>query len=583
MKIKKGLKIWGMGFLVLLSAAAAARAEGPPWAEQAVLAREAGWVAGETSLSPLPPDDLKRRLGVRPPHEFVGPQKMRPAMALQAPSLPERLDWRNNGGNFVSPVRDQGNCGSCWSFSAAGALESYLMIVNQTPGQAVDLAEQILVSCCPECSEWLGGCLGGWPHIAAEFLREKGTAAESCYPYTQTDGSCSEACPSWLSSAQKMVDWNWVTTPNKASNVEALKNALYAHGPLSVSLAVYQDFYSYRSGIYKRTSSWLSGYHAVVLVGYDVRERYFIIKNCWGSTGWGESGYIRMSYDTVTDCRGDLDDPSNSNPGVCLGYMAIAFSPSPFAGKVTSVNSASYAGLELARDSIVTAFGSDLALGPVSSSSLPLPTDLGGTTVKITDNKKRDSLAPLFSVAPGQVNFLLPPEAAPGLAAVTITSGNGAVSTGSLQIARRYDSYTWEPYASVAPGLFSANADGKGVVAANAVRVKKDGSQVYEPVAQYDPEQKKFVPVPIDLGPETEQVYLCLYGTGIRALPSAAAAAVKIGGVDAPVTYVGPQGYYIGLDQINVRLPRSLVGRGEAEILLTVDGKPANALRVKIR
>jgi uncharacterized protein (TIGR03437 family) len=263
--------------------------------------------------------------------------------------------------------------------------------------------------------------------------------------------------------------------------------------------------------------------------------------------------------------------------------MALAYSPSPFAGKVTPVNSASYSGLELARDSIATAFGSNLAVAPVSSTSLPLPTDLGGTTVRITDNQKKEHLAPLFSVTPGQVNFLIPAQAAPGLAAVTVTGGNGAVSTGSLQIARGYEAYTWEPYASVAPGLFSANADGKGVAAANAVRVKKDGSQVYEPVARYDQDLKRFVPVPIDLGPETEQVYLSLYGTGIRALPSADSAKVQVGGSDAPVTYVGPQGYYIGLDQINVRLPRSLAGRGEVEVLLTVDGKPANPLKISIR
>jgi len=102
-------------------------------------------------------------------------------------------------------------------------------------------------------------------------------------------------------------------------------------------------------------------------------------------------------------------------------------------------------------------------------------------------------------------------------------------------------------------------------------------------VAQYDPEQKKFVPVPIDLGPETEQVYLSLYGTGIRVLPSPEVATIQIGGIDAPVTYVGAQGYYIGLDQINVKLPRSLAGRGEVDVLLMVDGKPANPLKINIR
>jgi uncharacterized protein (TIGR03437 family) len=582
MKKKRILALWGMGLLSVFCLVSAPGAETLQGVQQAIAAKGADWTAGHTPISQLPPDEFRKRLGVRPPHEFVGPEKASLPMALQAPSLPERLDWRNNGGNFVTPVRDQGSCGGCWSFSAAGALESYIMISNQTPGLSLDLAEQILVSCCKECSEWLGGCVGGWPHIAAEFLREKGLAPESCYPFTQSDGECSDACPDWQSSSQKVVDWNWVTTPNKASNVEALKNALYAHGPLSVSMAVYSDFSYYHGGIYKRTSSWLTGYHAVVLVGYDDQDQYFIMKNSWGPDTWGESGYMRISYSTVTDCQGDLNDPNNDNPGVCLGYMALAYSSSPFAGKVTSVNSASYSGLELARDSIVIAFGSNLAVGPAIATSIPLPADLRGTSVKITDNKKKEHLAPLFSVTPGQVNYLIPAEVAPGLAAVTITSGNGAVSTGSLQVARRYESYTWETYASVAPGLFSANSDGKGVAAAYAVRVKKDGSQVYEPVARYDLEQKKFIPLPIDLGLETDQVYLILYGTGIRLLPSPDAATVRIGDVDAPVTYVGAQGYFIGLDQINVKLPRSLAGRGEVDVLLTVDGKPANPLKINI-
>jgi hypothetical protein len=135
----------------------------------------------------------------------------------------------------------------------------------------------------------------------------------------------------------------------------------------------------------------------------------------------------------------------------------------------------------------------------------------------------------------------------------------------------------------VAPGLFSANHDGEGVASAHVYRVKPDGSRGYEPVARFDSDQKRFVPTPIDLGPESDQVYLLLYGTGVRGLSSPAAAQVWIGGTEAQVTYAGAQGDFEGLDQVNVVLPRSLEGRGEVDVLLTVDGHVANPVTISVR
>jgi hypothetical protein len=135
----------------------------------------------------------------------------------------------------------------------------------------------------------------------------------------------------------------------------------------------------------------------------------------------------------------------------------------------------------------------------------------------------------------------------------------------------------------VAPGLFSANHDGDGVASAHIFRVKPDGSRSYEPVARFDSDQNKFVPFPIDLGPESDRVFLLLYGTGIRGLSSPAAAQVRIGGTEAQVTYAGAQGDFEGLDQVNVILPRSLEGRGEVDVFLTVDGQVANSVTISIR
>jgi uncharacterized protein (TIGR03437 family) len=182
-----------------------------------------------------------------------------------------------------------------------------------------------------------------------------------------------------------------------------------------------------------------------------------------------------------------------------------------------------------------------------------------------------ERLSPLFFVSPTQVNYQIPPGTATGIATVTIISGNDIVAAGTVQIT------------TVAPGLFTADATGRGLAAAQVLRIKADNSQQYEPVTRFDAAQNKFVAVPIDFGPSTDQVFLVLYATGLRYRSALAAVTARIGGVDAQVSYAGTQGSFVGLDQANLRLPRSLAGRGEVDVVLTVDGQTANTVRVNIK
>ncbi|MCI0422902.1 MAG: hypothetical protein L0312_27375, partial [Acidobacteria bacterium] len=240
---------------------------------------------------------------------------------------------------------------------------------------------------------------------------------------------------------------------------------------------------------------------------------------------------------------------------------------------IANVSAASYRSA-LAAEAIVAAFGSNLATVTLSASNIPLPTMLGGVSVRVLDGAKTERLAPLFFVSPTQVNYQMPTGTANGAATITITSGDGAISTGMAQIA------------AVAPGLFSANASGQGVAAALALRIRADGSQRYEPAAQFDPAQSRFVAVPIDLGPETDQVFLILFGTGIRHRSSLASTSAKLGGpngVDGQVTFAAAQDGFVGLDQVNVRIPRNLIGRGEVDVALTVDGQAANTVMINIK
>ncbi|HKC85023.1 MAG TPA: hypothetical protein VKG02_03540, partial [Blastocatellia bacterium] len=114
-----------------------------------------------------------------------------------------------------------------------------------------------------------------------------------------------------------------------------------------------------------------------------------------------------------------------------------------------------------------------------------------------------------------------------------------------------------------------------------ALRVRSNGSSRYEPIAQFDATLNRSVSIPIDLGPPTDDVYLVLFGTGLRF--RSAPPTLKIGDVDAPVLFVGAQGDFAGLDQVNARLPRNLAGRGELDLELVVDGVATNTTRVNIK
>jgi uncharacterized protein (TIGR03437 family) len=240
-------------------------------------------------------------------------------------------------------------------------------------------------------------------------------------------------------------------------------------------------------------------------------------------------------------------------------------------GALAAVSAASFRGAELTSESIASLFGQNLATTTAGVTTTTLPTTLAGTQVRVRDSAGTERLAPLFFVSPLQANFLMPAGTVNGPATLTLTSGNGATSVGTINIV------------SVAPGLFAANANGQGVAAAVALRVRANGSQSYEAMTRFDSTTSSFVFVPIDLGLATDQVFLVLFGTGLRNRSSATAVTAQIGGAAAQVTFAGPQGIQIGLDQVNVLLPRTLAGRGDVAVALTVDGKTTNTVRASIR
>lgn len=238
---------------------------------------------------------------------------------------------------------------------------------------------------------------------------------------------------------------------------------------------------------------------------------------------------------------------------------------------LVNVSAASFRGPSLAVESIAAAFGSDLSGATLAATSRPLPTTLGDVSLRVRDSAGVERLAPLFSVGPTQINFQIPSGISTGAATLTLLKDGASVSASAA------------PITSVAPGIFTANSNGEGVPAGFIVRVKPDNTQTIEPIATFNAAQRRFAPTPIDLGSESEQVILVLFGTGWRYRSSLQSTSVKIGGMDGQTLYAGAQGDLVGLDQFNVRLPRSLVGRGEVEVTLMVDGRAANPVRISIK
>lgn len=238
------------------------------------------------------------------------------------------------------------------------------------------------------------------------------------------------------------------------------------------------------------------------------------------------------------------------------------------ASVVTTVSAASY-GATVAPDSIASVFGIGIAGSTKAGLARPLPTILDGVVVKIKDSAGIERAAPLFFISPTQINLQVPPATAVGMATLTVEFNGNEIGAGALNVAQ------------IAPGLFTFNANGKGVPVGYALRVR-GGAQSVVPIHQAGTANQQ-EPRPIDLGPEGDQVWLILFGTGIRGRSALSNVTATIGGMNALVSYAGAQGDFIALDQANVLIPRSLAGRGEVDVVLTVGGRTTNVVKISIK
>lgn len=235
------------------------------------------------------------------------------------------------------------------------------------------------------------------------------------------------------------------------------------------------------------------------------------------------------------------------------------------------LNAASYSGGSIASDGYTALFGNNFSAVSAQANSSMLPAMLAGASVTITDSQGLTLPSPLYYVSPTQINFVVPEGLAAGTATLTVISFVGSKASLPVTIA------------AVAPALFTADASGKGVPAAIAFDYDGNGATQAPPVFACVGVPAVCTPDPINLGLASTSVYLALFGTGIRGRSGLAGVSVTLGTLALQVSYAGAQSSYPGLDQINLLLDRSLVGKGLLTLQLNVDGVAANPVELDIK
>lgn len=205
-------------------------------------------------------------------------------------TLPTSVDWRQKG--YVTPVKNQGSCGSCWAFSATGSLEGQHF---RSTGHLVSLSEQNLV----DCSQKYGnqGCNGGLMDNAFKYIQDNdGIDTEESYPYEGRDGKCRYKPSGVGAKVTGLVD--------VPTSEDKLQEAVASVGPVSVAIdAGHSSFQLYHSGVYDEPACTHNLDHGVLAVGYGTQDGkdYWLVKNSWG-LGWGDKGYIMMSRNKDNQC-----------------------------------------------------------------------------------------------------------------------------------------------------------------------------------------------------------------------------------------------------------------------------------------
>jgi C1A family cysteine protease len=244
------------------------------------------WTAGRSWVSELSDEEFDHLLGYKPPRGYKEWLEKQPKLTAKLGVVfPPVFDWRDS--NIVTPVKNQGGCGSCWDFAATGAFEA---AVKKYDHIEYNLSEQQVLSCNIYTDE---GCGGAWAETAYELFQRYGAILESSMPYQADDNvSCTQEL---YPVVAKLKGWQYVN-----NDINSIKQALLT-GPVYSTFDVYSDFSDYSTGCYQHTSGYYRGGHAIVIVGWDdnscgTGQGAWICKNSWGSTWGGLGGYFYIKW-----------------------------------------------------------------------------------------------------------------------------------------------------------------------------------------------------------------------------------------------------------------------------------------------
>jgi C1A family cysteine protease len=253
--------------------------------QRAIKAQGFSWTAGENDITRMPDAERKVMLGgILLPTNIPSspPPETAPWM-----NLPSAFSWGDKDGhNWMTPIRQQGYCGSCWAFAAAGAFEAKQKIRLNDYSISPDISEQTMVSC------WNWGC--GQAYIDSVLFKFKnlGVPDEACFPYLSDDGMvrpCANRCADWKTRSYYIDSYDSYSNSNRDTMINAMKTEIMTGGPIIVPMIAYADFQTYNGGIYQHAFIDVNPDHVVVLYGWDDVDSCWLGKNSWG-TGWGETG-----------------------------------------------------------------------------------------------------------------------------------------------------------------------------------------------------------------------------------------------------------------------------------------------------